>query len=987
MDDAPNISLVDIDHIPQLVWAADPHGNLLFVNSECRRFFGRDDAPDGWASFMHEDDWPVVIETWRNSLASGAPFEVEARFRRADGTYRWLMNRAIAIINAEGRIERWLGASSDVHERRELVERLRISEAQARTLGDAIPQLVWISGVDGRLEWFNRHWTEYTGLDLEQSLARQGTDWGGTIHPDDAQMVVARWYLAFNAGSTYEVESRLRRHDGVYRWFLARGVPLRDPAGHIVRWFGTCTDIDERKRSEQRLRLISEIGDVFAGAKLATALQTVAESAVPAVADWCNIYLSLPNGTLEPAAIAHSDPAQVAFARTMSSEYLRPSARTAEVMQTGKPLHLERLPDAWLDEIALDAGHREFLHRLDIRSVAAFPLTLRGRSIGLLYLAGTSNRPSFSRDDVEFGITFAARVSTAIEGKVTRKRMRLAAEAGQVMAESLELQRRLDRLLAILVPQLATWAVIYLVEGDRLKTVAVAHADPEKRAILERLRGTYPMRRESDAAALKRLEDESTRISREVALDEIGRVARPETMRVLDELGVASTVRVPLQANDRTIGALVVYRSHGEKPYSALDVPLIEELGRRAALAVESALLYERERRVAETFQQAALPHRLPVVPGIAFDGFYHPARDDALVGGDWYDALKLSDGRIVISVGDVSGSGLDAAVIMSAMRQVIRGVAQVHADPCAILDAADRTLKAEHPDRIVTAVVGVLDPIARTLTYASAGHPPPLLRYENGAIRELAARELPLGLRVKSDPASTVVDLPEHAMLVFYSDGLTESTRDVLEGERRLHAVVGGDEILQWPRTARAVFDAMTDQGAHDDVVVLTLRIDLSRGARSYEETVRRWGFDSGDAASANAVRRDVGTTLRERDTHEREIVTVELILSELIGNVVRYAPGPVEVILDLSEQAAVLHVLDSGSGFTLAPRLPSDLLSERGRGLYLVWSLAEDFNVTKRPEGGAHARVVLPAHAWSPEQADSQPVHRIPDPISSFR
>ncbi len=111
-------------------------------------------------------------------------------------------------------------------------------------------------------------------------------------------------------------------------------------------------------------------------------------------------------------------------------------------------------------------------------------------------------------------------------------------------------------------------------------------------------------------------------------------------------------------------------------------------------------------------------------MPGLHFDGIYVPASDRELLGGDWYDALRLNDGRIVISVGDVAGSGLPAAVIMASMRQVIRGVAQVYADPIAMLDAADRTLKTEYPDTFVTAFVGVLDPVARTLTHASAGHP-----------------------------------------------------------------------------------------------------------------------------------------------------------------------------------------------------------------------------------------------------------------------
>ena len=164
------------------------------------------------------------------------------------------------------------------------------------------------------------------------------------------------------------------------------------------------------------------------------------------------------------------------------------------------------------------------------------------------------------------------------------------------------------------------------------------------------------------------------------------------------------------------------------------------------------------------------------------FDGIYVPASDRELLGGDWYDALLLNDGRIVISVGDVAGSGLPAAVIMASMRQVIRGVAQVYADPIAMLDAADRTLKTEYPDMFVTAFVGVLDPVARTFVHASAGHPAPLLRDAAGAVMPLGTSGLPLGLRVRGEVATTT-PLPRSGLLIFYSDGLIEAERNVVRG------------------------------------------------------------------------------------------------------------------------------------------------------------------------------------------------------------
>ena len=184
-----------------------------------------------------------------------------------------------------------------------------------------------------------------------------------------------------------------------------------------------------------------------------------------------------------------------------------------------------------------------------------------------------------------------------------------------------------------------------------------------------------------------------------------------EETRTYFELGLQSSVIVPLRAEGETLGVLsVVYASSGRR-YAEDDVPMLAELGRRAGLAIHKARLFEREHRAAESFQQASLPAVLPRVPGLALDAFYAPGREEATVGGDWYDAVRLIDGRVVVSIGDVAGSGLQAAVTMGNMRQIIRGIAQVHADPALMLDAADRALRLEHPDKFVTAFVGVYRP------------------------------------------------------------------------------------------------------------------------------------------------------------------------------------------------------------------------------------------------------------------------------------
>jgi PAS domain S-box-containing protein len=537
------------------------------------------------------------------------------------------------------------------------------------------------------------------------------------------------------------------------------------------------------------------------------------------------------------------------------------------------------------------------------------------------------------------------------------------AQAGEALAESLDLQATLQRLLAIIVPEFGDWAAIDLFdENDRLKTVAAIHADPEKARLVKRLVGRYthnPRYEPTIAAAL--------RTGRPMVIgtvkDEIlEKAAAPQYLAAIRELAPRSTVTIPLRTRGRTLGSVVAYWSQTPRCYKETDLPLFEELTKRAAVSIENARLYEREREIAAQFQSAALPISLPRVPGIRFDAMYVPASDRELLGGDWYDALRLNDGRIVVSIGDVAGSGLAAAVIMASMRQVLRGVAQVYPDPIAMLDAADRTLKTEYPETFVTAFVGVLDPIVRTLVHASAGHPMPFLRDADGTVTPLGESGLPLGLRVRGETPTTTL-LPSSALLVFYSDGLIEADHDVVRGYERLVATIARSEIAGSSNPAAALYRAVLKRGGNDDAVVLTLRLDEAAPANARSKRVAlRWAFDANDVHLGRAARYAFIGSLRNAGVRQKQLDAAEHVFGELLGNVVRYAPGPIEMILDWADGAPpVLHVLDRGPGFTFAPKLPSDMLDERGRGLYIVWSLAEDVNVTPRHDGGAHARAVL--------------------------
>ncbi len=387
----------------------------------------------------------------------------------------------------------------------------------------------------------------------------------------------------------------------------------------------------------------------------------------------------------------------------------------------------------------------------------------------------------------------------------------------------------------------------------------------------------------------------------------------------------------------------------------------------------ERAILFEQSRASARAFQRAILPPTLPTVSGCTFDALYEAGANDAQVGGDWYDAVRLSDGRILVSIGDVAGSGLEAAVVMGIARQIMRGIAQVHANPALMLDAADRALQLEYADVFVTAWVGVIDLVTQTLSYASAGHPPPLLADRSGSVRELGETALPLGLRQGHDAAPTTVGLSDGATLVLYTDGLSEATHDVLAGSERVWEAARCVAAEPCPRPAAAIARRVLPNRASDDVAILVVRMDFA----AVEQHVERVTFALDDGDMAHDARNAFIAVLARNHFSANERFEAELVFGELVANVVRHAAGStrIEVACDCTGPQIVLHVLDRGPGFRHIGRLPADLYSESGRGLYLIAALTDDFSVSERPDGGSHARAVFVSYATRPKIHEAAP------------
>jgi len=242
-----------VDGIPGLVGILDPNGDIEAVNRQILEYYGKtlEELKKHWQDLVHPEDLPRVIEVLTQSIASGEPFEIEVRARRFDGVYRWLQNRGDPLRDANGRILRWYNLLVDIDERKHAEEALRESERGLRSVLDGIPGLVGMLAPNGEVEAVNRQILEYCGQSLEE-LRNWGTN--GTVHPEDLPHVAEVFTRSIASGVPYQIEQRLRRFDGVYRWFDNRGIPIPDDSGRIARWYVLLTDIEDRTQALTRLQ-------------------------------------------------------------------------------------------------------------------------------------------------------------------------------------------------------------------------------------------------------------------------------------------------------------------------------------------------------------------------------------------------------------------------------------------------------------------------------------------------------------------------------------------------------------------------------------------------------------------------------------------------------------------------------------------------------------------------------------------------------------
>ncbi|MER7461908.1 SpoIIE family protein phosphatase [Streptomyces sp. NPDC097981] len=410
-------------------------------------------------------------------------------------------------------------------------------------------------------------------------------------------------------------------------------------------------------------------------------------------------------------------------------------------------------------------------------------------------------------------------------------------------------------------------------------------------------------------------------------------------------------ILAPLRGRRRVIGSAVFLRSPERPAFEQNDLLVAAQLATHTALGIDKAVLYGREAYIADELQRTMLPDGLPQPTGVRLASRYLPAAETARVGGDWYDAIPLPGSRVALVVGDVMGHSMTSAAIMGQLRTTAQTLAQLDLPPAEVLHHLDEQAQRLGSDRMATCLYAVYDPVSHRITIANAGHPPPVLLHLGGRAEVLRVPPgAPIGVG-GVDFEAVELDAPAGATLLLYTDGLVESRlRDVWTGIEQLRerlATTAQLTGLDHPPPLEALCDDVLDMlgpgDRDDDIALLAARFD---GIAPSD--VAYWFLDPEETAPGRA-RRFARRALSRWGLEELQD-SLELLVSEVVTNAVRYAERPVTLRL-LRTDVLRCEVGDD------SPQLPRQRRAretdEGGRGLFLVNRMARRWGATRLSSG----------------------------------
>jgi PAS domain S-box-containing protein len=645
--------------------------------------------------------------------------------------------------------------------------------------------------VTGELRWDDRL------LDL---FGFDRSDFNGTIegfnealHPDDLPRVTQALQTAIETCGDFAAEYRIVQPDGHVRWISARGRTVCDD-GVATRLIGAAHDSTAVQDGDARVARILEA--------MPTAFYSID-------ADWRFSHVNAEAERLLGSAREELVGGILwdLFPAAVGSEF---EVHFRGAVESGVP-------------VSFDAFYPEPLNGWF--EVRAWP-SPEGLSV--------------------YFVDITARKRAQEELELAATRSALLARLTTELTESLDASKGVGRLAEMVVPELADWCVVTLVDDDvhpdwrrRLRDVGSWHADPALRDLVARYAETRVPALTDDALLARALRTGEPGVALYDAAELLASVLVPgEARDICLELDPAAVTVYPLKGRGRIVGLLTANRGRDRAPFTPADLDLLGEVASRAGLALDNARLFEQQRDLAEGLQRALLteppkPDRLEVAV------LYEPAAQVAQVGGDWYDSFLQRDGATVVVIGDVVGHDTAAAAAMGQARSLLRAIAVHTGDgPADVLRGVDRAMETLGADTTATAVVARLeqneDEESRDVTrfrWSNAGHPPPMVIKPDGDVVELSAVEsdLLLGLDPDARRIESVVTLDRGATVLLYTDGLVERRGQSLDaGLRALRSTLMdvADEELSLDELCQAVLARMLPGRRDDDVALVAVRL-----------------------------------------------------------------------------------------------------------------------------------------------------------------
>ncbi|MGQ0521059.1 MAG: SpoIIE family protein phosphatase [Actinomycetota bacterium] len=957
-----------------LVWTADQAGRCTSLGEEWAAFTGQPTEAalgDGWTEPVHPDDLGARRAAHRRAGAGCEPVEVEFRLRRRDGTWRWMLERAVARAG-EAPATVVAGACFDVTERRRNEVELLRSREDLRLALAAGHMGTWVwERATGRV-WRDPNLQALYGLPPEPSSG-SFDEWVSLVHPDDRERVVGEVERAMAEGGVYELEHRVLRPDGGVRWLERRGEVYFDEAGEVAGTRGLVIDITDRKLAEEeRSRLlaaerearraaevaagrVARLQAVTAGLAHARTADEVAEvvagqGAAGLEADSSALCLVSADGTsLRVARAVGYDASALERYRTFSVDAPLPAS---QAIRTGEMVLLASITER--DE--------RFPALADVpaqnQSFAVVPVFLDGRPAGAIALGWRAPR-RFDDDDRGFLTALAQQAGQALDrARFSEAQQRRAgqqaflAEASRILGSSLDHEAALAEVVRLAVPAMADSCEVALLEEGALRTLAAVHAGAERAGAAGRLAGRPWCAGEDQLLAVAQgteplvVAGAGAECLPAPAGDDADRLALPGAPATV------SAMAVPLRSGDQALGVVMVATSG--RPYGPDDVAFVEDLAARAAAAVANGRAHQARTAIAHTLQRSLLPPEVPLVPGLERAARYRPIGPDVEVGGDFYDVFAAGGGRWGIAIGDVSGKGVPAASLTALARYTLRATARREASPAAVLDALNSSILDDDGDeeRFCTVALAFLHQGTGGvhLTLSCGGQPLPVLLDRSGAIRALGEAGTAVGLFGSPALTDATYVLQPGDQVVFFTDGVVEArSPDGGFADGLLERTLAGCAGLHAEDVAEAVEQAVLDFGGgrqRDDLAILVVR----RPDVVFSERIV-----PGPQAVARA-RLGLRDWLGPRLAGEAELADdVLLVANELATNAERVARDALDLHVCIEPDRVVVDVADDGpgAGLQVPPNVAPAVDALDGRGLHIVGRLADRCDVRSTSYG----------------------------------